>query len=396
MRLVLISLLIFLFTFVSCDNGSVKNNHPDDLGNSVVDEEDTGNSGEDEVDEEDEEEMDGEDGEDQEEMDGEDEVDDKDVGDTGDTGDSGNTGDTGDTGDTGNTGNTGVDPTEIFQLGPHFVLTNEYDEGDNDAPRDFKVYEPQGATGNVPVIHFQHGFQLKYNYYDDVLVHLASHGFIVVSSQSAHSMIGGDATPVEAEKVATFITWMKTDLPNRIAVTADLTKFGVSGHSRGGKVTNHMLNGNPSLAVSFFGLDPVDSSPPTGGDPHSLESPVLFTGRSMFLGAEKGPNGFQACAPAGENSVAFYAGYPSPSWHIVAAGVGHMDMIDEPDLSACGMTCSLCDGSDDNALNTSFRTYSGAMMAAFFSYTLKDISEYQPLLSNTANHPFMNTLAESK
>ena len=386
--LFMVIISISLIVYAGCDNGTVTSN-PDDLGNTgtdmnEVDDMDTGDSG--------------------------------DSGNTGDTGNTGNTGDTGntgtdtddvddmdigdsgnsgDTGDSGNTGDTG-DPTAIFQLGPYFVLINEYSEGDNGAPRDFKVYEPQGATGDIPVIHFLHGFQLKFNYYDDALVHLASHGFIVVSSQSTHSMLGGDTTTVEAGKVADFITWMKADLQNRVSVTPDLTKFGVSGHSRGGKVTNRMLNANQALASAFFGLDPVDSAPPTGGDPESLNDPVLFTGKSMFLGTEKGPNGFQACAPAGENSVAFYAGYPSPSWHIIAAGVGHMDMIDESDLASCGMTCSVCDGSDDSSLNASFRSYSGALMAAFFSYSLKGMNEYEAILSNTINHPFMNTLAEHK
>ncbi len=380
-KLAIVFVFIFLIGSAGCSNESVKNESvPDDDGISEtdmneVDDMDTGNSGDSGdtgdtgIDEDDTEDS-------QNDMDTEDMVDESDESEQPDDSDT-------------------VDPTAVFNLGPYFVLTNEYSEGDNGAPRDFKVYEPQGATG-PPVVHFLHGFQLKFNYYDDVLVHFASHGFIVVSSQSAHSMIGGDNTTTEAGKVAEFITWMKTDLPNRVSVTPDLTKFGVSGHSRGGKVTNRMLNANPALALAFFGLDPVDSAPPTGGDPESLNDPVLFKGKSMFLGAEKGPNGFQACAPAGENSVAFYSGYPSPSWHIIAAGVGHMDMIDESDLSACGMTCSVCDGSDDSTLNTSFRSYSGALMAAFFSYSLKSMNEYEVILSNTINHPFMNTLAEHK
>jgi len=295
--------------------------------------------------------------------------------------------------DTGNT----ADLQAIFNLGPHFVNIIDIKEGDNGAPRDFRIFEPTGATGLVPVVHFLHGFQLKNTYYDDVLIHLSSHGFIVVSGQSEHSLMGGDTSVVEATKVTAFIEWIKTNLASKLTgMTPDFDNFAVSGHSRGGKVTNHVLNTSPAIAKSFFGLDPVDAPPPLGGDDPSLNNPVQFQGKSMFLGAEKGPEGMQACAPADHNSVNFYFGFPSPSRHIIAAGVGHMDMVDEPDLKACGTTCSLCAGSKDNALNTQFRTYSGGLMAAFFSSALKGKTEYETLLNDFMTHPFLTKVSESK
>mgnify|MGYP001323261623 CR=1 FL=1 len=295
--------------------------------------------------------------------------------------------------DTGNT----ADLQAIFNLGPHFVNIIDIKEGDNGAPRDFRIFEPTGATGLVPVVHFLHGFQLKNTYYDDVLIHLSSHGFIVVSGQSEHSLMGGDTSVVEATKVTAFIEWIKTNLASKLTgMTPDFDNFAVSGHSRGGKVTNHVLNTAPAIAKCFFGLDPVDAPPPLGGDDPSLNNPVQFQGKSMFLGAEKGPEGMQACAPADHNSVNFYFGFPSPSRHIIAAGVGHMDMVDEPDLKACGTTCSLCAGSKDNALNTQFRTYSGGLMAAFFSSALKGKTEYETLLGDFMTHPFLTKVSESK
>lgn len=386
---VLIICTIGLLT--SCDSNSSKHENPDTGDeNGISDQDDTGDTTDT--------------GDTQDSGDTGNTADDADTGDTTDTGDSSgdpdiaDTGDTAgdmDTGDTSDTGDTG-DLTAVFNLGPHFVNIIDIKEGNNGAPRNFRIYEPSGATGSVPVIHFQHGFQLKNTYYDDSLIHLSSHGFIVVSSQSAQSLIGGDTSVQEAQKVAEFINYMKTDLPFRTTVVPDIAKFGVAGHSRGGKVTNHVLNSNPSIAMAFFGYDPVDAAPPIGNDPPSLNNPVLFQGPSMFLGAQKGPEGSQACAPAGNNSVNFYFGFPSPSWHIIAAGVGHMDMIDPDDLSSCGMTCSVCAKSDNDMLNTQFRTYGGAMMAAFFSYSLKGMTEYADLLSNTMNHPFMNSLAEHK
>ena len=288
--------------------------------------------------------------------------------------------------------------TSIFSIGQYKVNIIDIALGTNGSPRQFRIYEPIGAKGKIPVVHFLHWFQLKYIYFDDILTHLSSHGFIVVSGQSEHKLIGGDTSIVEAQKIYTFIIWLKENLASKISVTPDFTKLGVSGHSRGGKVTNRLLNNHPELALSFFGLDPVDSAPPLGSssDPKSLKDPVQFKGESMFLGTEKGPKGMFAFAPKGDNSVSFYAGYPSPSHHIIAAGVGHIDMIDRNDISDLGLVRFTCSGASNKNLITKFIAYTGGLMAAFFSLTLKGQKKYQALLNDSSKHPFSTTLVENK
>ena len=304
-----------------------------------------------------------------------------------------------DTPDT-DTGDTApVDGNGVFAMGHYTVNLIDIASGTDGAPRQFRIYEPTGAEGNIPVIHFLHGFTYKLSYYDNFLTQLASHGFIVVSSQSDHALMGGDTTIVEAEKVATFINWLKQNIQSKVSVTVDVDHFGVSGHSRGGKVTNRVLNSDPTMATSFFGVDPVDSAPPVGGssDPASLNDPVQFTGESMFLGTEKGPDGgMMACAPSGDNSVHFYATYPSPSHHIIAAGVGHADMVDPDDISSCGMNCTVCAGSSDSGMKSMFISYTGGLMTAFFNATLKGQTQYEALLDDVSQHPFVTTLNEHK
>ena len=180
-------------------------------------------------------------------------------------------------------------------------------------------------------------------------------------------MIGGDTTYQEAEKVIKFINWLKENLSSKISSEPDFDNFGISGHSRGSKVTNRILNSNPSFAKSFFGVDPVDSAPPMSGssDPESLKDPVQFKGESMFIGSEKGPSGLSPCAPSGDNSVNFYSAFPSPSHHIIAAGVGHMDMIDNADISACGLVCSVCEKSGKTDLNSKFISYTGGLWRTY-------------------------------
>lgn len=313
-------------------------------------------------------------------------------GNGGDTTPGGDTGDTTPGGDTGDTAWANADP--VFSMGPYTVKTTDIASDTDGAPREFRIYEPTGATGNIPVIHFLHGFMYKIGYYDNILTHLASHGFIVVSSQSEHTMMGGDTTIAEAEKVVTFINWLKQNIQSKVSVTADVKHFGVSGHSRGGKVTNRVLNTDPAMATSFFAVDPVDTASSLGEDSTSLSDPVQFKGESFFLGTELGPNGMAACAPAGENSANFYAKYPSVSHHIIAAGVGHTDMVD--DQSECGMYCSTCVNSGNNALNQQFMSYTGGLMAAFFNSTLKGMTAYETLLNDSSKHPFQTKVVEHK
>ena len=295
----------------------------------------------------------------------------------------------------------------VFCLGEYNVNIFDVAAGTDGAPRNFRVYEPIGAEGKIPVVHFLHGFMYRYYYYDNFLMHLSSHGFIVVSSQSEHKMVKGDTTTQEAVKVAAFLNWLKENLQSKVTVTADFENFGVSGHSRGGKVTNRVLNSNPAVAKSFFGVDPVDSAPPFSGfvgddDPGSLDEPVKFTGETMFLGTEKGPTNqlkgdSLTCAPEGGNSVNFYASYPSPSHHIIAAGVGHADVVDFEDLKACNVYCSLCYGSNDNGMKAMFKTYTGGLMTAFFNSTLKGETKYEELLNNPSEaYPFLATVVEHK
>jgi chlorophyllase len=294
--------------------------------------------------------------------------------------------------------NENEDLTLIFNLGQYKVNIIDIASGTDGAPRQFRIYEPIGAEGKIPVVHFLHGFQLKHIYFDDMLTHLSSHGFIVVSGQSEHKLIKGDTSIVEAQKVYSFIIWLKDHLTSKISVIPDFTNLGVSGHSRGGKVTNRMLNSHPELAVSFFGVDPVDSAPPMGSssDPKSLNDPVQFKGESMFVGTEKGPKGMFSFAPKGDNSVSFYAGYPSPSHHIIAADVGHIDMIDQNDLSSLGLVRFACSGASDKNIKAKFINYIGGLMAAFFSSTLKGQTKYEALLNDASNHPFKTTLVEHK
>ena len=377
-KICLFCLISAMFFFAACGGGS-----KDDIRREANDPEETGDS-------------------DSENPDTADSADDGDTDSADSNADDGDPGN--DTGiDTDTDTDTDSDTGSVWSFGPYQVNIMNVPSGEGGSPRQFRIYEPAGAEGNIPVIHFLHGFMYKIDYYDDFLTQLASHGFVVVSSKSDHAMVNGDTTIVEAEKLATFLSWLKQNIQSKVSVSADVGHFGVSGHSRGGKVTNRVLNSDPSMATSFFGVDPVDSAPPFSGfiggsDPESLFDMVRFKGESMFLGTEFGPQKKlgTSCAPSRDNSVHFYASYPAPSRHVIAAGVGHADMVDPTEVNACGMYCSTCKSSGSTALNQQFIAYIGGLMTAFFNVTLKGKTEYEALLDDVSQHPFVTTLSERK
>ena len=342
------------------------------------------------------------------------------------------------------------EPADVFNIGSYEVKITDIESGTDGAPRDFRIYEPKDISGNIPVVHFQHGFMYKLDYYDEILTHLASHGFIVVSGKSDHKKTNGESSVTEANKVAAFINWLKENIQSKVSVAADVENFGVAGHDRGGKVSSRIVNRDDfSFVKGFFGVDPIDSTQSSSGyDANSIielttaavstqeqceaiggtwsgliskscknfaidsqeKCEILggfyFNGSrcynnratlpSMFLGTQKGESGSPACAPTGENSVDFYASYPTPSRHIIAAGVGHTDMVDPADISSCGSTCSNCPGSGEAELNLQFIKYTGGLMVAFFNSTLKGLTQYEAVIEDQSQHPFAATVNEHK
>ncbi len=63
------------------------------------------------------------------------------------------------------------------------AATNETDL----PPKPLLIAVPK-AKGKYPVVQFQHGFTLQNHFYSQLLLHLASHGFIVVAPQVRNSL----------------------------------------------------------------------------------------------------------------------------------------------------------------------------------------------------------------
>ena len=73
-----------------------------------------------------------------------------------------------------------------------------------------------------------------------------------------------------------------------------------------------------------------------------------------------------------------------------------MDMIDNADVSPCGLVCSVCEKSGNVDLNSKFIKYIGGLMAAFFSSTLKNMTKFESILKDDSKHPFATKLLKFK
>ncbi len=109
-------------------------------------------------------------------------------------------------------------------------------------------------------------------------------------------------------------------------------------------------------------------------------SPLLTTLHvpTGFIGETTDATGaFQACAPAASNYTTFFATATSPSLQITALGANHVSFVD--DVTACGLTCSLCNTA--TATNANVGAMARAFMVAFFERRLRGNTGYDTWLT---------------
>lgn len=230
------------------------------------------------------------------------------------------------------------------------------------------------AGGPWPLVVFSHGFQLAGTDYLILGRRLASHGFVVLLptwdnalALRSHAELAQDATAL--------LDWALGE-GSPVADRLDPARVGLAGHSRGGKQSFLAALADDRIGA-VFGVDPVDSAPPFGGDPAGYPSvapermPDLHVPVGV-IGAGRGAEGVVPCAPEADNWDDYYdaANPPAHAWLI--GGAGHMDFLD-----ACGLTCLACPGGDDPAFA---RGYTGGALVAFFQVYLNGDPAWRPHL----------------
>lgn len=248
-------------------------------------------------------------------------------------------------------------------------------------------------AGTYPVIVFLHGFELKEYYYEQLLGHVASHGFIAVAPQLYFVTVLGDVSwDINMAKHVT--NWLAGQdglqfvLKNKFnldGVKPDLSRLALAGHSRGGHAAFALALGlgDPKieLALKFSALIGVD--PVAGIGTGSQCTPKVLTFKpcsldvrmpALVLGTGKlqKDGSVSICTPAGVNHTAFYDECNPPRYHFVAKEYGHMDMLDD-DAPFIVDKC-ICVRNKNGTKNLA-RQSMGGVMVAFLRASLEDNDE---------------------
>lgn len=205
----------------------------------------------------------------------------------------------------------------------------------NTGTRRFTVtaYIPN-KSGALPLVSLSPGFFQSAEGYAPYGKRLASHGIITIMRDDPSLR---QQTPSVAEDLtATIDTWLPAQQAapsGPLAGRVDMSRIGLAGHSRGGKVTLlAATSGLKGKVRAWFGLDPVDSNslldPGVRSKLSTIGVPTAFFGAGVS----------SSCAPASDNYEVLFAATPSPSVRIKGIGFGHTQFQDP---SAC-TGCNLC------------------------------------------------------
>lgn len=262
--------------------------------------------------------------------------------------------------------------TDPYAAGPFAVDNVVLEAGEQGAPKRTRLFVPV-TPGTYPMVQFNHGFQGSVDSFQTVLTHLASHGFIVVAPQLVPGPAEG-GNPGTAPSIADEVLlatetahWAQSSLPAILSVGADINRYGLAGHSRGGQVMWRMLLDNPGIAQAIAGIDPVDGdAPPFSGSTGPLITAAPFNQGvpSYTLGTGLGATGGPvACAPENRNYRLFYDASSSPAWVTLAEDYGHADMVDTGGAET--LACA------SNPLRTGMIVFTGGQLVAFFADALQ-------------------------
>ena len=249
---------------------------------------------------------------------------------------------------------------------------------------DVRIYLPSDlAAGPFPLVVLSHGFQLNGEGYNVLGDRLASHGFVVVSPSYGDSLFNALSHTALAQIVVATIDWAAAE--NARSGSAlfghlDLDNIGVTGHSRGGKQSIYAAILDPRIKA-VFGIDPVDSGPPFGGnDPVAYPSltpermgelTVPFAAVGAGRGGETTFGGFgPACAPAADNYQAYFDAAGAPAFEYLVGDAGHLDFVDD-----CGFLCTTCGQGSDASVG---RNFAAQTAVAFFKVFLTADESYRP------------------
>ncbi|KAE8689725.1 Chlorophyllase-2 [Hibiscus syriacus] len=273
--------------------------------------------------------------------------------------------------------------TNIFGFGSYTTVLQKVDSEATSSvpvppPKSLLIATPCEA-GEFPVLIFLHGYLLYNSFYSQLLQHVASHGFIVISPQ-LYTVAGPDATD-EIKSTAAITNWLsRGELQGLLPQLGrpNLSKLALAGHSRGGKVAFALALQKAMATLNFsalIGVDPVDgmdsrkqTHPPVlTYAPHSFDLDMAVMVIGSGLGEVRRHPLFPPCAPKGVNHEDFFKECRKPACHFVAKDYGHLDMLDDETKGLRGRS-SYCLCKNGKAREPMRRIVGGAIVAFMKDY----------------------------
>ncbi|GAV57561.1 Chlorophyllase domain-containing protein [Cephalotus follicularis] len=228
-------------------------------------------------------------------------------------------------------------------------------------------------AGEFPLLLFLHGYLLYNTFYSQLIQHIASHGFIVIAPQ-LYALAGPDSSD-EIKSASAITNWLSKGLCHLLPshVKPNLSKLGLAGHSRGGKVAFALalMKESSSKFLAVIGIDPVDGmdkgkqTPPPVLTyvPHSFDLDMAVMVIGSGLGEVKRNPLFPPCAPKGVNHEDFFKECRMPACHFVVKDYGHLDMLDDDTKGIRGKaTYCLC---QNGKSREPMRSFVGGIVVAF-------------------------------
>ncbi|XP_066296439.1 cutinase 1-like isoform X1 [Branchiostoma lanceolatum] len=275
---------------------------------------------------------------------------------------------------------------------------NPYDEGNlevltlsisqNDAPMLTKVYYPT-RIDTYAVLFFTGGYQgdIPSELYSDVLVRVASHGFVVIgvdympmvtvqaNVRDRTQRLGADHTQKYFEE----LRWVTKHLEGRIAkqlnrtgLVPDFNHLAIGCHSAGCDPLVKMTLQNHTFSKAALLLEPFS---------FNYATPVTFKMPAFILGTELSTQP-HACVRPGHGYNHFYNMRNCPRMLMEVKGHGHCDIYNETWFKACQLT-HFCKTNPDVDINKYHKFIQG-ISAAFLTTTLQGRDKLQYITNTTA------------
>lgn len=247
----------------------------------------------------------------------------------------------------------------------------------------------------APVVIFSPGFTVDSANYDELMTHLASHGFLAVRCDPPVTLRDSSHTAGADDLVAMIDEVARAGGP--FAGKADTTRIGLAGHSLGGKLAT-MATAQDGRVGALFAIDPVNGQKQSfQGNSYDADHPNIvpavvnminvpagFMGETVNgAGTFLGPG----CAPTDQNFETFYSASTASRWTAQwdVLGANHAQFVDtyEPACTSGQVWtrpfwCQLCQGG--SAVSAEVKATTHTLAAAFFRRHLNGETTMDPFL----------------